>query len=361
MAVVGLAWGLALLTKFTAVLLLPALAGLLLMHRWGRWRLLARESVVLASVTLLIVNLGMGFQRSFARLDSYKPGSEFGVAVQRNFPGWLRVPLPRSYVEGFDQQKRDTELGEFGNYLFGVWSARGWWQYNLVALVVKNPLTVAALVLVAPWFWRRGPARGLSLWEILLPMGFLLASMILFNRLNIGVRYLLPVFPLFLLLSAAVWQNWERWKAWAAGILLLLHVGTAAAIHPGYLSYFNLAVGGPGQGHFILLDSNLDWGQDLYRVPEALAELGYDGPVEMLYFGHVPPQMYGIDYRLPPPTPVAGVLAISVQYLMGGTYVATAPDGTMYQVPPGHVDWLRQASPRKKLGSIWIYDTRGKH
>ena len=360
MAVVGLAWGLALLIKFTAVLLLPVLAGLLLAHRWGRWRQLAQDSVVLVAMSWLIVNLGMGFQGSFARLHTYKLHSQFGLALQHSLPRWLPVPLPRSYVEGFDQQKLDTELGEdLGNYyLFGVWSPKGWWHYSLVALVVKNPLTLTALVLVSPWFWRRGPPRGLSLWEIALPIGVLLTSMILFNRLNIGVRYLLPVFPLLLLLSAAVWQGHERWQAWVAGFLLLIHASTAALIHPGYLSYFNLAVGGPGQGHLVLLDSNLDWGQDLYRVPEALAELGHSGPVEMLYFGHVPPQLYGIDYRLPPPTPVAGVLAISVQYLMGGTYVASGPDGAMYPIPPGHVAWLRQASPRKKLGSIWIFDTR---
>jgi hypothetical protein len=117
-------------------------------------------------------------------------------------------------------------------------------------------------------------------------------------------------------------------------------------------------VGGPGQGHYVLLDSNLDWGQDLYRVPQALAEIDYRGPVGMLYFGHVPPSMYGIDYYLPPPEPTEGVFAVSVQLFMGGSYVVTGPDGMLYQISPQHVAWLRQFTPRAKAGSVWIFDAR---
>jgi hypothetical protein len=118
-------------------------------------------------------------------------------------PGWVPVPLPRSYVEGFDLQKRDTERGEFGNYLFGVWSEKGWWYYNLVALAVKNPLPTIALVVIAPWFWLRSTLPRTALVQIALPLVVLLAGMMFFNRLNIGVRYLLPIFPLALLLRPA--------------------------------------------------------------------------------------------------------------------------------------------------------------
>jgi 4-amino-4-deoxy-L-arabinose transferase-like glycosyltransferase len=356
----GLAWGAALLTKFTAVLLLPVLLGLIAWHRWPSWRRIAMDAAVLLSVACLAVNVGMGFKGSFARIDSFTMGSQFGQGLQRSLPAWLPVPLPRDYAEGFDQQKRDTERGEFGNYLFGVWSREGWWHYNLVAMAVKNPLSVVILLCVGPWWWRRVPISRRELWEAALPAVVLLASMVLFNRLNIGVRYLLPVFPLALLLAAPVWHGGRRWQPWLAGALLLLHVGTAAMIHPRYLSYFNLAVGGPSAGHGVLLDSNLDWGQDLYRLPEALAALGHQGPIGLLYFGHVPPGLYGLDYYLPPPTPAEGVFAISVQYYMGGSYAVTGPDGLMYQVSPEHIGWLRQFPPTSRAGTIWIFDTRGR-
>jgi hypothetical protein len=355
---VGIAWGVALATKFTAVLLLPVLIALVVLARWRQWRPMASDAAVLLATAWLTVNLSMAFQGSMARLDSFTPVSRFGEQVQAVLPGWMSVPLPRSYVEGFDAQKRDTERGEFGNYLFGTWSSQGRREYNLVALAVKNPLPVVALVIIAPWFWRRSTLPRMELVLIVLPLAVLLAGMMFFNRLNIGVRYLLPIFPLALLLAAAVWQGRQAWQPWVAGLLVLIHAGTAALIHPAYLSYFNLAVGGPSQGHLVLLDSNLDWGQDLYRVPQALAEIGYSGPVGMLYFGHVPPSMYGIDYYLPPAEPVKGVLAVSVQYYMGGQYMVTAPNGVVYQVRPEHIAWLRQFQPRVKAGSIWIFDTR---
>jgi hypothetical protein len=358
-ALAGAVWGLALATKFTAVLLLPVLLLLVLLDRRRQWRWFLADSAVLLATAWLTVNAWMAFQGTFTRLGDYSMVSGFGSSVQRALPGWLPVPLPRSYVEGFDQQKNDLEHPEwYGNYLFGTWSAKGWWYYNLVALVVKNPLPLVVLVLVAPWFWWRWRRVDAALWEIVLPGGVLLVSMLLFNRLNIGVRYLLPLFPLALLLTSAVWHGRKRWQPWLAGLLIGLHAVTAAVVHPAYLSYFNLAVGGPAQGHFLLLDSNLDWGQDLYRVPQALREIDHRGPVGLLYFGNVPPHLYGIEYYLPPTTPAAGVMVVSLQYLMGGSYVVVGPDGQIRPVPPGYIAWLGQYQPRVKAGTIWIFDTR---
>ncbi len=359
-AIVGVAWGLALVTKFTAVLLLPVLLLLVLLDRRRQWRWRLADSAVLLATTWLTVNACMAFQGTFTRLDNYSMTSGFCANVQRALPGWLPVPLPRSYVVGFDQQKSDLEHPEwYRNYLFGVWSTESWWYYNLIALVVKNPLPVAALVIVAPWFWWRRGRRDAALWEIALPCAIILASMLFFNQLNIGVRYLLPLFPLAFLLTSAVWQGKQRWQAWLAGLLVLLHAATAAWMHPAYLTYFNPAVGGPRQGHFLLLDSNLDWGQDLYRVPQALREMNHRGPVRLLYFGNVPPRLYGIEYELPAATPAEGVFVVSLHYLMGGMYMALEPDGRLRLIPPGYIAWLRQLEPRIKAGTIWIFDTRG--
>jgi hypothetical protein len=358
MAVAGLAWGGALLVKFTAVLLLPVLIVLLLVHRWRQWRRLAIDVLALLFAAWLTLNVGMSFRGSFGRADSFHLVSDFCAGVQRRLPDWMPVPLPRDYVAGFDLQKQDTERGEFGSYLFAVWSAEGWWHYNLVALVLKNPLSVVALVIIGPWFWYASDQPKTALVEVALPLAVLMASMVLFNRLNIGVRYLLPIFPLALLLAAPLWTVRRRWQPWLAGCVLLLHAGTAAWMHPEHLRFFNLAVGGPDVGHSLLLDSNLDWGQDLYRVPGALEAIGYRGKIDLLYFGHVPPKFYGLDFDLAPPKPVEGVLAVSLQYLMGGSYAATGPDGRLYHIPAGHLGWLRRYPVRLKAGSIWIFDTR---
>ncbi len=71
-----------------------------------------------------------------------------------------------------------------------------------------------------------------------------------------------------------------------------------AACFPHDLTYFNYALGGPSKGHRYLLDSNLDWGQDLpllrdFMNREEIPE------IHLIYFGNVPPELYGI--RTSPP------------------------------------------------------------
>jgi hypothetical protein len=214
-------------------------------------------------------------------------------------------------------------------------------------------------LILCPWFLRRCARKELL--TIVVPAATLLFFLLFFNRLNIGIRYLLPVFPLLYLLMASIWQSvpsrWH-WKAVAAVVVVAYQGVAAGFVHPGHLSYFNLACGGPAGGHRVAIDSNLDWGQDLYQVGPRLRDWGYDGDVALIYFGHVHPSAYGINYYIPPARPIKGVLAVSVQYLMGGSYLATDPRGRMVPIRRDHVAWLRSQEPVARAGSIWIFDTR---
>ena len=194
-ALAGAVWGLALLVKFTAILLLPAFAVLIAVYRRSRAGRGLAEFGALLACALLVVNLGMGFRGSFTQLGHFELSSGFGTGMQRALPGWLPVPLPESYVRGFDAQKRDVERGEFPSYLFGQWSAQGWWYYDFVALAVKTPLPFLALLLACPWFvWRRRlPPEELA--AVLVPLVVLVVMITIFNHLNIGIRYLLPASP----------------------------------------------------------------------------------------------------------------------------------------------------------------------
>jgi hypothetical protein len=359
----GGVWGFALLVKFTALLLLPALAVMIALRRGRRWGRALAELAAIGLTALLVVNAGMGFQGSFRRLDSFSPTSGFVRQVREIAPGALPVPLPAPYWSGFDAQKRDTESAEFDSYLFGEWSRSGWWYYDLVALAVKTPIPVLILLILCPWLTRRwGDAREEWL-TLLVPVVTLLFFMLFFNRLNIGVRYLLPLLPFLYLFTAALWRDdgSGRWKGWST-VLAVVVLGYSSVVtvvqHPAHLGYFNLAAGGSGSGHRVLLDSNLDWGQDLYRLPGALREIGHEAEIGLLYFGHVPPDLYGIRYRLVPDRSVEGVLAVSVHLLMGGSYAVTDPAGRLVPVRRDHLAWLRDRTPVARAGSMWIFDTR---
>jgi hypothetical protein len=356
----GAVWGAALLCKFTALLLLPAYAGLALFARWPDRRRGGGDFAALALCALLVVNLGMGFAGSGERLGAFRFGSDFARALQARLPGWLPVPLPRDYVRGFDAVQRDVEHGEFPSYLRGVWSREGWWYYEAVAFLVKTPEPFLALLLGSAFFLARARLPRRELVSLLAPLAAVALAMTLLNRLNIGLRYLLPVFPFLYLLLGALFARPGRVSTAVAALVLAYYAGTALVVHPAHLAYFNPLSGGPSRGHRWLLDSNLDWGQDLYRVPAALEARGIHEPVQLLYFGHVDPRLYGLDAIPLPPGPVDGVVAVSVTYLAGFSYPVTAPDGRLVPVAPDHARWLRERAPAARLGSIWLYDLRAR-
>jgi hypothetical protein len=82
------------------------------------------------------------------------------------------------------------------------------------------------------------------------------------------------------------------------------------------------------------------------------------GPIGLLYFGHVDPELYGLNYYPVPARPVEGVLAVSASFVMGQQYLSPRPGGKIVWVRDGHLDWLRGFQPVARAGEMWIYDTR---
>jgi Tfp pilus assembly protein PilF len=118
------------------------------------------------------------------------------------------------------------------------------------------------------------------------------------SRFNIGVRHLLPIYPfLFVLIGGAVqglWRDGSRIKKGGLIIVGLWYVGSTLWSFPHYISYFNELAGGAKNGHKVLLDSNLDWGQDLKGLKKWLDQRGIQH-VQLAYFGTADPKYYGVD------------------------------------------------------------------
>lgn len=358
-AIVGVALGSALLAKFTATLLLPALAIVLLTHRRRAPLRAVGEIALVLAVAFFSVNVFMRFRGSFAPLGSLALQSSLMQGLQQWLPAWLPLPLPVDYVLGWDAQKLDVELGEFGGYLFGSWSAHGHVGYNVVALLAKLPLPTVALAILAAVRVRRVRLRPRSWLELAAPAAVLLAGLTLFSKLDLGIRYLLPLLPLLFVFVGSLWAG-EAKRLWTriGRLVWAFSVATALFVHPHYLGHFSALFGGSSRGYRILADSNLDWGQDLYRLPRALEELGHSGKIWLLYFGHVDPALYGIEFEPVPRQPVEGIVAVSANFALGARYVAPIPDGRLMQVGPGHLAWLAGREPTMRLGSIWVYDLR---
>jgi len=122
--------------------------------------------------------------------------------------------------------------------------------------------------------------------------------------MDIGHRHILPTYgPVFVLAGAAAAWFTSRWKP-ARVLPVLLVVAMAAEslmVRPDYLAYFNQLAGGPSQGYKHLVDSSLDWGQDLPALKQHLDHLaaasGPETPVYLSYFGSASPDYYGLHLQ----------------------------------------------------------------
>jgi len=124
-------------------------------------------------------------------------------------------------------------------------------------------------------------------------------------------------------------------------------------IFPHYLAFFNLPSGGPARGSDYLLDSNIDWGQDLKKLRVWLDAHG-NPPVCVQYFGTADARFYGIPQNSMPATWEVDKRA--KLDCIGAVSVTLLHD--VYQ-PPGHFAWLRQLKPIGNLGySMNLYDLR---
>jgi hypothetical protein len=279
----------------------------------------------------------------------------------------LSGPMP-TFWRGIEKILFWSSSGRIA-FLLGDFSYDGFLQYFPVAFAVKTPIVtlVGLLIAVGLLLWQRATRRRV-LFVLLVPVFYFATSMT--SNLNIGYRHLLPVLPFVYLILAglAVWgadANRRRVVQLAVGGAFAALFVTTVWIHPHYLSYFNRAAGGPENGYQVLLDSNVDWGQDLLRLQDWMAREGVDR-VKLGWFGSAIPDYYGLSYDpMPgaqlhafysqwtgPPfnvsAPEPGIYAISVSNLME----LPAPDSTVYS-------WFRQQEPDDRVGySIFIYKVK---
>jgi len=280
------------------------------------------------------------------------------VALTYGFAGFPH------YVTGFSKFFEHATGSGHHAFLWGQYSRDGWWYYFPVAIALKTTIPGLLAVAAAAALSRRrgGPPRGeYFLW---IPAGILLLAAST-NKVNLGVRLILPVYPLAFVAAGrlATLSLLSRRPAKAIlAVLLAWHMFACIRVHPHYVSYFNETVG-PRQGYRYLSDSNIDWGQDLPRLALYLERQGLSG-VLLAYYGLAPPQYYGIRCQvLPTGDPVRDTLAwqssggyshcdrprlvaISVTLLKGIPF----DDHSVYS-------WLEEREPVARIGySILVYD-----
>jgi hypothetical protein len=284
---VGVALGLALLVKFSAVLLAltVALAVALLAVRSRRLHELARLAGV-AGVALAVLVCGVwlavrnvSVDEELATIDAYLrqwPGSEPRADALKTL-ATFSVPLAH-WGLGLAYVAETNEHGQGINFLAGRTSTHGFAAYFPVALVAKTsaPFLLLALLGVVGAVRARD---GVDLALLAVTAGYVLVS--LPASYNIGARHLLPVVPLLAMVGGHHAVSWPRAARLALTIALL---AAPVVAFPHYIAHFSALVGGARGGVRLLNDSNLDWGQDWRRLGLESAARGWS-PMTYLYLG----------------------------------------------------------------------------
>ena len=336
----GLAFGVAQLMKFSAVLLIPFFVFLLTVfyiskvyHDWNETAPKARLKrfsfravryvknlflifligylLVYAAYFVFTINYPIEKQKS----DTEFILSSFSVEQLAEINVWMsgnKILRPfAEYLLGVLMVAQRSGGGNTG-YFMGEVSASGWWYYFPAVFILKEPLP--SLILI-------GLALLLSIWQILksksyklkavinyLGLHFAEFSMISFvvfywaysikSPLNIGIRHILPTIPFIYILIASAFKKWINSgatviKSLLVAVLIIWYVGETIFVAPNYLSYFNEIGGGTKNGYQYVVDSNYDWGQDLKRLKDWTDKnLPAGRQIAVDYFGGGNPKYY---------------------------------------------------------------------
>lgn len=323
---------LAILTRLTAVVLVPSFVVLAALARSPDRRRLVRALLMLAGSSLIVA-----------------PAVAWAV---------YGFEVPHAFVEAVRFQIDHNRRGHAA-WLLGDRGRSGWLYYYAVALLAKNTPGFLGLFGIALARLRRGAPS--VRWHWLVPALLLVAGASM-GRIQIGERYILAFYPYVILWIAVVCAPLvtSTRGRWWMGTLLLAHVVPVLHVAPrGYLTYFNPLAGGAAGGHRWLADSNLDWGQDLPRLARWMRENGVSR-VGLGYFGSDDPDRYGIAHDDLPTwhshhpihgeaTPHTGTVVVSPNLLLG------------FLVPPNQNPYahLLDREPDDRAGVFFVYRLSG--
>ncbi len=337
----------------------------------GRALSYALSCVASLFMAWLLINIAYGFQGTMQPLGTYLPHlatKNHSLALLAGVP----IPFPSAFVESFLFRLSHAASGQ-PTFLLGSYSPSI--AYHPVAFLTKVPLGFLLLLPITLWLSSRTKERQLR-WKtdeiVLLIPPIVIFIVVATGNIKVGFRHLLPMMPFLFIFAGKLACFIGKIPLWSKVVisgLVAWFVLSSVAISPHYLAYFNELAGGPENGYRVLVDSNLDWGQDLKGLKAYMVEQKIDR-IKLSYFGSADPAWYEMQFdylpsiglRQPGPNglwwfepgyveecaPTTGTIAIS----------ATNLQGVLFQNKQCFA-WLQQYKPIAKVGySIFIYEIK---
>ena len=320
-----------------------------------------RQFAVIMLLGIYTINMGYLFDGSLRQLKDYQfisgtfTGQEItkGRAIVGNrftnsWMGHIPVPLPAEFVQGIDTQRIDFERG-MESYACGVWSDHGWWWYYGYVLLLREPIGVWGLLLLAllvSCFCRRVNASWRDELTILIPLLTLFVFISSQDGLSINPRYVVPVLPLLYIFISKVASFPSAFCRLPATVMLVWVVISSLSFYPYSMSYFNELAGKPKNYPKYLLGSNIDWGQNAYVLKAWVEKHPEATPLYISYHSPISLEKLGIESTgTVPSAPTTGWMLVGVNELF---------------TKEGKLDWLKEHEPIAMIGySVWIIEAKG--
>jgi hypothetical protein len=282
-------------------------------------------------VQLVVINLAFQFNNTGFLIHQ----TDFSSSVMQNMvhfiPASLPSPLPLPYIDTFDQIyfEIETRNGLPLNYLLGQLSNTGFWNYFLICMGIKTPLTTLAFI-TASIVLIILQARDFTKQIIFL----IVPALIIFWFISAadvqnGYRYALPILILGIISGMVLVDLLLRSVIGRTIVLvsLMMLLLETFSYRDGYIPFTNVLVADKKNAWKWLADSNLNWEQNRSKLKEYLKS--------------------NPDLIYKPEGPVKGLVVVDVNDLAGIW-------------PPGKYIWLTDGY--KANSHLWnsyiVFDTR---
>ena len=365
----GLCCALAMVTKFSAVLLAPIVLLLLAYAVWRRMmpaRSAAGIAIVVAAATFVTIWAAYGLRHdaSASRTWSYHlESTEMALSAPRlaGLVGWIDAHqlLPNAFTEGILLSQTTTL--EIGAFMAGEVSQEGWWYYFPFAFLIKTPIGLILLIGIGIFAGLKGRKgdRVSVVPFIAVPVTVYMAVAMM-GQINIGLRHILPVYPFALLVAVSAIARlaaMSRAGRTVAVTLVVVALAEFASSYPDSLAFFNQLVGGPNNGFRYLADSNLGWGQNLKPLKRWMGQRGVSH-VNLAYFGQADPAYYMIDCTYLPGSSTFALDSIARPQLPGYVAISGTVLSGVYLAPQWRLFYsgFRDLTPAAVIGnSLRVY------
>jgi hypothetical protein len=373
----GLASGLALVIKFSMIVLWPvlaalAIAGFIFAARWQESRKrIAVHLGIIVCVMLFVVNAVYYFRSPPIEAADVKWVQTMSAPSFNNWMTFFRVGskvVPTYWLFGQYNVLLHNRDGH-PTSLLGQYNRNGWWYYFPVAFALKTSLPFLILSLASlGWSLRALWKRDWRFLWLIVPFA-IYAAMSMSSNINIGIRHFLPAYSFIFIAAGAFLDRLLRVK-------YARHVTIAIVIvmfgwmsvemlraYPDYIPYMNqLASNHPHWWY--LSDSNVEWGDDARDLADYLHAHGETEVRGALSGGWGTLQFYGIRYHemFPKPgrvIPETRYVAIGASFLNGSTIAIPADEQGKLVSEEERINYLapyRTRIPEAIFGnSIFLY------